>query len=110
MTVHVSGEVRERVYAVARWYDAQQGQYGAAFLDEFQAALLRIESAPRACSPSEDGRPGHEDREFFIERFKQRVIFTIVGEDAYVLAVVHASRREGAWHRNLPTDLPPETS
>jgi hypothetical protein len=67
-------------------------------------------ASPQQYSPVEDGIPGLEIREFFIERFKQRVIFQVSGEDVLVVAVTHASRREGAWHRNLPTDLPPETT
>ncbi len=107
MTVHVSAAVRDETIRIARWYNTQPGCYGSCFLDEFEAALERIERGPRSCPPAEDGRDGHEDREYFIARFEQRVIFTVAGDDAYVLTVVHASRDERAWHRNLPEDLTP---
>jgi plasmid stabilization system protein ParE len=105
MNVRVSETVRNRVAAIAQWYNTQPSRYGLAFLDEFERALEYIQNNPRACSRAEDGREETEDREFFIARFQQRVIFTIVNEEAYVLAVVHASRQEGAWQRNLPEDL-----
>ena len=106
MTLHVSGAARDEINGIARWYDSQPSQYGSDFLDEVQAALLAIEANPRQYSPAEDGRPGCEDREYYIARFKQRVIFTIQGENVYLLTVVHADRREGSWHRRVPTDPP----
>jgi len=102
MTLRVSEAARDEINGIARWYDERPGRYGTAFLDEVEAGLTAIELAPRMCPLAEDGRPGFEDREFFIERFEQRVIFTVRGDDVYILTVVHASRREGAWHRNLP--------
>jgi hypothetical protein len=110
VTLHVSEAARDEINGIARWYDGQPSRYGAAFLDEVEAALLAIEANPRLHPLAEDGRPGHEDREYFIKRFKQRVVFTIIGEDVFVLTVVHAARREGSWHRRLPPDLPPEAS
>ena len=110
MTVHVSEAVRDEVSSIAQRYNTKPSRYGSAFLDEFQAALRAIEANPRLHSPAEDGRPGHEDRECYIERFQQRVIFTIIGENVYVLTVVHATRRPGAWHRNLPIDPQPEST
>jgi len=110
MALHVSEAAREEILGIAHWYDQQPSRYGSAFLEEVEAGLLAIEANPRLYPLAEDGRPGHEDREYYITRFKQRVIFAVVGEDAFVLTVVHASRREGAWRRNLPTDPPPETT
>ena len=104
MNFHVSEAVRDEFNGIARWYDTKPSRYGNAFLDEVHAALVAIEQNPRLHPPVGDGRPGCEDREFYIARFKQRVIFTIMGEDVFVLCVVHASRKEGSWHRRVPTD------
>jgi plasmid stabilization system protein ParE len=101
MRLHVSEAARGEINGIARWYDDQPSRYGSAFLDEIAAALRAIEVNPRLYGLADDGRPGCEDRELFIARFKQRVIFTIDREEAYLLTVVHASRKEGAWHRNL---------
>lgn len=110
MRLHVSQAARDELNGIAHWYDEQPSHYGSEFLGEGEAALLAIETNPRLYGLAEDGWPGCEDRQFYIARFKQRVIFTIRGEEAYLLTVVHASRKEGAWHRQLPTKPPPESA
>ena len=104
MNVTVSEVVRDEFNGLAQWYDAQPSKYGRAFLEEVQVALSAIEQNPRAHPPAEDGRPGCEDREYFIERFKQRVIFTVEGDDVYIHTVAHANRRPGSWHRQASSD------
>jgi hypothetical protein len=39
-----------------------------------------------------------EIREYFIARFKQRVIYVMNGDDVLVVAVIHSDAREGTWH------------
>jgi plasmid stabilization system protein ParE len=110
MKLHISEAARDEINGIARWYDQQPSRYGSAFLDEIEAALLAIRATPRACGLAGDGRPGCEDREYYIARFKQRVIFTIMNETAYLLTVVHASRKEGRWQESLPPNERTETS
>jgi len=102
MSFTVSDVATADVMRARRQYDTKPEQNGAAFEDDVQAAFVRIAAMPRLYSPVEDGVPGREVREYFIERFQQRVIYLVTGEDVLVVAVVHATRREGAWHRNLP--------
>jgi plasmid stabilization system protein ParE len=102
MRFRVSEQARDEAAGIARWYNDRPGRYGAAFLDEFEKALTEIAANPRLHPPAEDGRDGCEDREYFITRFKQRVVYTIDDDGVLVLAVVHASRRPGSWYRRLP--------
>ena len=104
MSFTVSDVATDDVMRARRNYDTKPEQNGAAFEDEVDAAFARIAESPRLHSPVEDGVPGREIREYFIKRFQQRVIYLMTGDDVLVVAVVHASRREGAWHRNLPAD------
>lgn len=105
MTFVVSEQARDEAAGIARWYNAQPGRYGSAFLDEFEAALAAIAANPRLYSPAEDGRDGCEDREYFIPRFKQRVVYTIRDETITVLSVIHSSRKPGTWYvRRRPTE------
>ncbi len=106
MSFNVSANAREDVAAAIRIYNTHAERNGGALLAEIEAAFGRIAAMPRLYSPVEDGVPGYEFREYFIERFQQRVIYLMNGDDVLVVAVVHATRREGAWHRNLPTDPP----
>lgn len=102
MSFTVSPAAVADVIATIAAYDRKPGRYGAAFESEVDAAFVRIAASPRLHSPVEDGIPDREIREYFIERFKQRVIYLITGEDVLVVAVVHASRRPGSWQRRLP--------
>ena len=103
MSLIVSEYAQADILATARWYDRQPGRYGDAFNDEVLVAIRRISGSSRLYPLAEDGIPGREIREYLIDRFQQRVIYEIKGDDVLVVAVVHASRREGAWHRKLPS-------
>jgi plasmid stabilization system protein ParE len=98
------------VTRTSRHYDTKPGQYGIEFEDEVEEAITRIGDTPRLYPLVEDGVPGREIREYFIARFSQRVIYLLNGDDILVVAVIHTDAPEGAWHRNLPTDPPLETS
>jgi plasmid stabilization system protein ParE len=110
MNFTVSPAATADVIAASAAYDRKPSLYGRAFENEVDVAFARIAESPRLYSPVEDGISGREIREYFIERFKQRVIYLMTGDDVLVVAVVHASRRERAWHGNVPTDPPPEAS
>lgn len=110
MSFDVSVSARDDVAAAIRVYNSHPERNGEALRVEVGAAFVRIAAMPRLYSPVEDGVPGREVREYFIERFQQRVIYAMNGDNVLVVAVVHATRREGAWHRNLPTDPPAETT
>ena len=105
MNFTVSDSATTDVERTSALYDTKPGRYGAAFENEVDLAFEQIAANPRQYSPCEDGVAGCEFREYFIERFDQRVIYLVRGNDVLVVAVVHASRQEGAWQRNLPEDL-----
>lgn len=102
MNFDISEAAREDAAAAIRVYNSKPGRHGAAFQAEFGHAVAAIASNPQLYPLVEDGIPGLEIREYFIERFRQRVIYLISGNDVLVVAVVHSNRREGTWHGNLP--------
>ncbi|AWM41142.1 Plasmid stabilization system protein [Gemmata obscuriglobus] len=110
MSAVVSPAAQADTMAIALWYDQQPGRYGTAFNEAVRSAIRAISDAPRQFPPAEDAPTGREFREYFIERFQRRVIYQVRGEDVLVVAVIHSSRRPGAWHRNLPADPPSETT
>ncbi|MBY0512327.1 MAG: type II toxin-antitoxin system RelE/ParE family toxin [Gemmataceae bacterium] len=101
MRLVVTDPATADVARTSRYYDLKPSRYGAAFEGEVEAALEKIAAMPRLYSPVEDGVPGREYREYFIERFGQRVIYEVKADSVVVVAVIHASSREGAWHRNI---------
>jgi len=102
MSFQISPAADAEVTNAAVIYDSKPTRYGKVFKAEFAKAARAIMANPQLYPLVEDGVPGREIREYFIERFKQRVIYLITGNDVLVVAVVHADRREGAWHGNLP--------
>ena len=106
MSVIVSPAAQADINATALALDRPPNRYGDAFHDELGEAYCKIGENPRLHSPVEDGIDGLEIREYYIARFHQRVIYRVSGEDVLIVAVVHAARRPGTWHRNLP----PETT
>lgn len=106
MSFAVSPAARADVVATSADLDRRPSRLGEAFEDEFEDACRKIGENPRLHSLVEDGIDGLEIREYYIARFHQRVIYQVSGDDALVVAVIHAARRPGTWHRNLP----PETA
>jgi hypothetical protein len=47
----------------------------------------------------DDQVEGTELREYFIERFRQRVIYGIHDDTITVYVVVHSNQKPGRWHR-----------
>lgn len=102
MTVTASPLALEDVDAAVVRLDRERAGHGDAMNALFAAALREIGRMPRRFPRAEDGPPGIECREAFIERFEYRVIFTFASADTVeVLAVVHARRKPAAWHRRL---------
>jgi plasmid stabilization system protein ParE len=104
VTFEVTEAAWEDLAAAIRFYNSKPGRHGASVRAEFERAALAIAANPRLYSPVEDEYPGVEAREFLVTRFDQRVIYTIEGEYVRVIAVVHAARRLGSWHRRLTTE------
>ncbi len=96
-------EARADMVTLVDFYDARPERRGDEMLDEFDRAVVAIGDRPRLHPPVDDDYPGLEAREFYESRFHQRIIFVIHNDEAFIVAVVHTSRRPGAWHRRLDT-------
>jgi plasmid stabilization system protein ParE len=108
MTLVIRDAAREDVAQSIRYYDSRPGQHGAAFRDEFLAAVARIPDGPRFFPRVEDAPDGYEVREVYIDRFRQRVLYRLIGDEARVFAVVHASASPRRWLPRLAADDPTE--
>lgn len=108
MSFQISEAADRDVASATRFYNSRPGRYGAAFRAEFAKAARAIAANPRLYSPVEDGVPGREIREYYIKRFRQRVIYSVRDDVVTVIAVIHASSPPEAWHDRLPSETPPE--
>jgi plasmid stabilization system protein ParE len=100
--VRVTPDAYADADAAAAGLETARTGYGARFTAAFRKAVSAIRAFPRMYPEADDSVPGVETREFFIARYGYRVIYTYDGTEAVVVAVVHAARRPGFWHRRLP--------
>ena len=90
--VRVDERARREAREAAGWYAARGAFLGRRFRDELLAALSYAASHPRSCSLYL-----HGTRRAFLKRFPYFVVFLEWENEVYVVAVVHAKRREGYW-------------
>jgi toxin ParE1/3/4 len=102
MDFEVSAAAYRDVRATVVYYQQRPGRYGAKFLHEFNRALSAIENAPKVFAPVEEDVGSLEIREYYIERFQQRVIYLIFQNRIEVLAVLHASALATRWLNRVP--------
>lgn len=74
---------------------------GDDFYEDFQLAIAAIHANPRMYARTEDGPNEPENREYYIVRFKYRVIYAIWKDEAVIVAVLHAHRQPGFWQGRL---------
>ena len=87
---------RQELQAAAGFYDLAGPGLGGAFLDDFERAgeqiLLLPESSPIARKHA---------RRKFMARFPYAVVYSLIDEDVFVLAVAHSRRRPFYWQDRL---------
>lgn len=96
------------VQAGADWYDERQSGLGAQFAAEVLATTERAVRRPLVFKVYEHGNlPAHgEFRKAQLKRFDEYgVIFTLVDDTLWIVAVAHAKRRPGYWTNRL-NDVP----
>ena len=98
MTLRLLGEARLEIEQAAEWYEDKRLGLGEDFLQELEAAYLKIESHPRRYSSLSVA--GMEDRDFrriILRRFPYKVVYEIQTNEIVVLAVAHGHRRPNYW-------------
>jgi toxin ParE1/3/4 len=92
--VHADAE-RELMEA-AEFYEKRVEGLGLDFLEEFDAAKLAIRTSPQLWSPSR-----HGTRRYLMHRFPYSVIYLILPDHIWIVAVAHTSRRPFYWKERL---------
>jgi toxin ParE2 len=105
MSFRVGSGAREDVAEIAEFMDLKTDGRGEVFIAAVERAYALIESGPRMQPLTEDGPPSVETRYHMIDGFRYRVVFAIVVDDVYVLAVGHVHRRPNFWHHRLTTEI-----
>ena len=97
LSVHSSAE-RELI-AAAKWYEDRQLGLGEQFVDEYQAAILRILAAPTSFAQVETNKSRRTIRRCPLKRFPYYLASEVRDEFILILAVAHAKRRPNYWTR-----------
>jgi|ERR1019366_3152373 plasmid stabilization system protein ParE len=98
MRLRVLDEARVETEETAAWYEDKRPGLGEDFLQELEAAYLKIEDHPRRYSRlSVPGLEGREFRRITLRRFPYKAIYEIHNEEIVVLAVAHGHRRPNYW-------------
>lgn len=110
MKYRVHPEAEAEAEEAAEWYGAQVPALAIEFARQYALAVDWIAASPRMYAPADDAPPDVECRNMLrLGRFPYRVVYALVGEDIYIVAVAHHSRRPGYWQTRL-TDPPPEAT
>ncbi len=91
-----SGASRE-LEADYRRYERQRPGRGKRFLAAIDVVLTRLLEAAASFPLL---RPP-DVRSAKVERFPYRIVFMLIGQDVFVLAVAHGRRRSGYWKRRV---------
>ena len=103
MTLIIEAAVYDDLTTFVAYLKTQRDGSVGRLRRDFTRALGSIASQPRVYSLAEDDLPGWEVREYHIKRFRQRLLYSIDGQRLVLFAMLHTSRRPGAWHRRLDT-------
>lgn len=80
----------------AEWYGVLAAALAIEFARQYALAVDWILASPRTYSPADDGPPGVECRNLLhLGRFPYRVVYALVGDEVYFVAVAHHSQRPG---------------
>lgn len=86
-------EVEQEVGSSYRWYEKQAAGLGEDFLKELDAACQTIAELPFTWPKFDD-----DFRRFLLGRFPFSVIYRVVSQTVYVVAVMHNSRKPEYWN------------
>jgi toxin ParE1/3/4 len=89
-------EADVELVAAAKYYKCQREQLGHRFLHAVHVALARIQEDPERF-------PFHEapTRECRVVGFPYRLVYEVLPDAIYIIAVAHMSREPGYWRNRL---------
>ena len=92
MTFSFHPDAEAEFFDAIDYYEACEPGLGQAFSAEVNSAILRILDYPCAWPVLED-----DVRRCLTNRFPFGILYSVEGNDVYVLAVMHLHRKPGHW-------------
>lgn len=101
MNYRILRGARRDIDGVEKRLEDEHVGYGIAWLEEVRDAIRAIRSNPLSFPKSEDAPRGVPTREYFVRRFKYRIIYFLEIDEVLIVSAQHASRKPRSWHRRL---------
>jgi toxin ParE1/3/4 len=100
-TIHVLSVAADEAEAATGWYERQRPGLGRDFELAVDAALdlLACDPIPALAMPGQSGLRGL--RRIILKRFPYDVVFLEAGDQVWVIAFSHHSRRPAFWQGRL---------
>jgi len=101
LRVEFHPKARRELAEAAQWFNERSDNLGEALLDEVDAATARLLIMPGMGSLIRHRRipPGH--RKWVLARFRYILVYRVVNQVLWVVAVAHTSRKPGYWADRL---------
>jgi len=92
MTYEFHPEAEQELYEAASRYESEVSDLGFHFADEVERVIRLLLAHPELGSRLDD-----ELRHFVLRRFPFSVVYAVVSDVLYVVAIAHGSREPGYW-------------
>lgn len=103
LTVRFDPAAEEELDAAHDWYERESPGVGAEFVIEVRQAAKQAADWPGIGLPEEVPGTSREIRRAVVQRFPYGVVYLVLDDILWVVAVAHHRRRPGYWHdRVLP--------
>ncbi len=102
MRLEIDEEARDEIADAAVYYEVHREGYGHRFLEAVDAGIASIEEMPDAGQAMPEAPADFPARHRRIAGFPYDwIIYTVLDEMIYVVAMAHASRPPGYWLARL---------
>lgn len=92
MKYELHPEAEQELYEAAARYESEVPELGFRFADEIERVIQLLLEHPEMGSRLND-----ELRHFVLRRYPFSVVYAVVSDVVYVVAVAHGSREPGYW-------------
>jgi len=89
-------EAEQELYEAASRYESEVSELGLRFADEVERVIRLLLAHPELGSRLDD-----ELRHFVLRRYPFPVVYAVVSDVVYVVAVAHGSREPGFWRQRV---------
>ena len=92
LTIHYHPDAVTEMTEAALFYEERQTGLGERLLHAIEEALEVINAHPTLWRPDRQGR-----RKYRVKRFPYLIIYKVMQQKIFILAIAHTSRKPGYW-------------